>query len=74
MERVLGDDRNNDRGSNNAAIVVVQHVLMRPTSQGGGAVVNGRPCQTPDWKLTTAAAAVLTMRMGVASYTLMRRA
>ena len=63
MERVVGDDRNDDRGSNDAAILVVQHVSMRRTSRGGGeAVVNGRPRRTTDWK-----PAVLTMRMGVAS-------
>ena len=36
MKRVVGDDRNDDCGSNDAAIVVVQHVSMRPTSRGGG--------------------------------------
>ena len=70
MERVVGDDRNDDRGSNDAAVVVVQHVSMHPTSRGGGeAVVKGRPRRTTDWKHTTTVAAVLTMRMRVASYT-----
>ena len=36
MKRVVGDDCNDDLGSNDAAIVVVQHVLMRHLTRGGG--------------------------------------
>jgi hypothetical protein len=60
---VVGDDRNDDCGSNNAAIIVVQHVSMRPTSRGGGgAVIKGCPCRTTDWKLSNVANMLATCR------------
>ena len=63
MKPLVGDDRNDDCGSNDAAIVVVQHVSMRPTSRGGGgAVVNGCPCRITDWKLSNVADMSATCR------------